>query len=164
MDAIVGIVEFYMMIILIRWNNFRKDTLMKNTKQILQALILSLIILVSIFGLSACNSTNSIDEKINNLLKDDLNSSVKITKLYYNEEKQGCFVEFQTSSYTDKAAIKLKTGEIEYESEFDYWSTKVGEHEYNQKILNSFYAEWNFSITVFEANGRPEDSSWKKIK
>ena len=137
---------------------------MKNTKQMQQMLFFALIVFTIIYVLYACNSTDSLDKKVNNLLKDDLNSSVRITKLYYNEEKQGCFVEFQTDSHTDKAAIKLNTGEIEYKSEFDYWSTKVGEHEYNQKIINSFYSEWNFSVAVFEHNGRPEDSDWERIK
>ena len=84
---------------------------------------------------------------------------------------------FETVSYTDKAAINLDAGTIVYESEFDYWSEKaeylrkqtpINEnelHKYNQKILNaSFYAEWSFSIVVFEANGRPEDNDWKRLK
>lgn len=148
---------------------------MKITKLILRFLILTLLILISIFSLSSCGHS-SIEKEVNKILKSDLQSSVEIVKLYHNEEKHGCFVEFQTSSYTDKAAINLDTGEIEYESEFDYWSTKAEElrnqkpinqselHKYNQKIINSFYAEWSFSVTVFETNSRPEDSDWERIK
>lgn len=136
---------------------------MKNLKQITRTIIITLLIIINIISLSSCGH-NSIEKEVNKILRDDLNSSVEIIKLYHNEEKQGCFVEFQTYSYADKAAIKLDTGEIEYKSEYDYWSSRVGEHYYNQKILNSFYAEWNFSVVVFEANGRPEDSNWKRIK
>lgn len=137
----------------------------------------TLLILATIFTLSSCSIfTNSTEKEINRLLKDDLNDSIKITKLYYNEEKQGCFVEFQTSTYTDKAAVHLDTGAIDYESEFDYYTEKAEElrnqnpinqeelHKCNQEILNSSYADWHFAIVVFEANGRPEDSSWKRIK
>lgn len=137
---------------------------MKTTKQILHTIILALLILISTLSLSSCGN-NSIEREVNKILKNDLNSSVEIIKLYYNEEKQGCVVEFKTSSYTDKAAIQLDTSEIVYESEYDYWSTKIGEHKYNQKILDSaWYAEWNFAVTIFEANGRPKDSDWEKIK
>ena len=143
---------------------------MKNIKKLTFQFFAFLLIVTMIFSLSSCNrhstekTVNTIEKKVNAMLKKDLNSSIEIIKLYYNEEKQGCFVMFETVSYADKAAINLDTGVIEYESEYDYWSTKIGEHEYNQKILNSFYAEWNFAITVFEANGRPKDSDWERIK
>ena len=147
---------------------------MKNTKQILHTIILILFILISTITLSSCGH-NSIEKEVNKILKDDLNASVEIIKLYYNEEKQGCFVEFQINLYTDKAAIKLETGEIEYKSEYDYWVAKAEQlrkqkpinevelHKYNQKIINSFYVGYSFSITVFEADGRPEDSDWQRI-
>ena len=149
---------------------------MKSTNKLLHTLTLALLIIASIFALLACNSTVSIEKKVDKLLEDDLNSSVKITKLYYNEEKQGCFVEFQTSTYTDKAAIHLDTGDIDYESEFDYYTEKAEKlrnqkpinqeelHKCNEKILNSSYPDWHFAIVVFEADGRPEDNDWKRIK
>ena len=148
---------------------------MKTIKQIFHTIILTLFISTCVFSLSSCVH-NSIEKKVRELLNDDLHSSVEIIKLYHNEEKQGCFVEFQTSLYTDKAAINLDTDEIVYESEFDYWTARAEElrkqnpinedelHKYNQKILNSVYAEWSFSVTIFEANGRPEDSNWERIK
>ena len=139
--------------------------------------ITAVILCVVIIGIvSPFSDAASIEKNINKLLKNDLNTSIEIIKLYHNEEKHGCFVEFQTRSYTDKAAINLNTEIIEYESEFDYWTAKAEElrnqkpinqtelHKYNQKIINSFYAEWSFSITVFEANGRPKDSDWERIK
>lgn len=149
---------------------------MRTTNKLLHTLTLALLIIASLLALSSCNSTISIENKINKLLEDDLNSSVEIIKLYYNEEEQGCFVEFQTSTYTDKAAIHLDTGLIEYESEFDYYAAKAEElrnqnpinenelHKYNQKIIDSSYPYWSFSVTVFEADGRPEDSDWERIK
>lgn len=86
-------------------------------------------------------------------------------------KKQCCFVEFKTNSHTDKTSIYLDTDVIECESAYDYWSAKFKElrnqklinqselHKYNQKIINSFYSEWSFSVTIFEVNGRPEDST-----
>ncbi len=136
---------------------------MKITKKILHTIALTLLSLIVVFSLSSCGH-NSIEKEANEILKEDLDTSVEIIKLYYNEEKQGYFVEFQTNSYTDKAAINLDTGVIEYESEFNDWSTKIGEHEYNQKIINSFYAEWSFSVAVFEHDGRPKDSDWERVK
>ncbi len=148
---------------------------MKTIKQILHTIIIALLILTNILVLFSCGKI-SIEKEVNEILSNDLNSSIKIIKLYHNEEKQGCFVEFQANSYTDKAAIKLDTGEIEYESEYDYWVVKAEQlrkqkpineselHKYNQKIINSFYIEYSFSVTVFEADGRPEESKWKRIK
>lgn len=148
---------------------------MKSIKQILHTIIFTLFILMSAFSLSSCRHS-SIEKEVNKILKNDLNTSVEIIKLYHNEEKHGCFVEFQTRSYADKAAIKLDIGEIEYESEFDYWTAKAEElrkqnpinenllHEYNQKIINSFYVGYSFSIAVFENDGCPEDSDWERIK
>ena len=112
--------------------------------------------------MSACNASK--ENEARNLLENDLNSSVEIIKLYYNDDKAGYFVEFKTNLYYDKAAINLDTGTIEYESEYDYWCTRIGEHKYNEKIINSFYPDWSFSVTCFEANGRPKDSDWKRIK
>lgn len=149
---------------------------MKSDNKLFHTLIISLLIITSIFALFACNSTISIEKKIDKLLEDDLNASVKITKLYYNEEKQGCFVEFQTNTYADKAAVHLDTGVIDYESEFDYYTEKAEKlrnqtpinqeelHKCNEKILNSSYAGWHFAIVVFEADGRPKDSDWERIK
>lgn len=138
-------------------------------------IITSLLIIVNIFMLTSCKH-NSTEKIVHEILRNDLNSSVEIIKLYYSEDKYGYFVEFKTNSYTDKAAIKLENNAIEYESEYNYWVAKAEQlrkqkpineielHKYNQKIINSFYAEWNFSVVVFEANGRPEDSDWKRIK
>lgn len=137
---------------------------MKTTKQNLHAILLALLILANVFLLSSCGY-NSIEKEVNEILKNDLGSSVEIIKLYYNEEEQGCFVEFQTRSYTDEAAIKLDTNEIVYKSDYDYWSTRIGEHKYNQKILDSaWFAGYQFSVAIYEADGRPEDSNWKRIK
>lgn len=115
----------------------------------------------------------SITEEI---LEEDLGNSVKITKLYFNEELQGCYVEFEAKNAKDAAAVHFDTGKIDYKSEFNYYSerakklraeTPIDEqalHECNQKILNSSYAEWNFAITVMENNGETTKNGWEKIK
>ena len=102
--------------------------------------------------------------------------SVKITALYYNEEAQGCFVEFTAKGSFDEAAVHLDTEDIDYKSEFDYYSmeakrlrtqTPINEtelHKCNQEILNSSYAEWNFAIAVMEADGKTKSNGWEKIK
>jgi len=145
-------------------------------KQNLHNIFFIFLIIINIVLLSSCGY-NSIEKEVNKILKEDLDTSIEIIKLYYNEEKQGCFVEFKTNSSVDNAAIKLDTNEIVYEKEYDYWCEKaeylrkqkpINEsllHEYNQKILDSaFYAEWHFSVTIFEANSRPKDSDWQRIK
>lgn len=113
---------------------------------------------------------------VEELLEKDLEASIKITKLYFNEEKQGCYVEFKANNSTDAAAVHLTTGKIDYKSEFNYYSeeakrlrsqTPINEqklHECNQKILNSSYAEWSFSITVIENDNNASKNGWEKIK
>ncbi|MBQ8772056.1 MAG: hypothetical protein IJZ28_02535 [Clostridia bacterium] len=136
---------------------------MKTTKKITLLLVLILLISASVLAFSSCADT-SIEVKVKELLKDDLNTSVEIIKLYYNEEKQGCYVEFKTTTYTDKAGIKLDTNEIVYKSDYDYWSTRIGEHKYNQKILDAaWFAGYQFSVAIYENEGRPQDSDWKRI-
>ena len=136
---------------------------MRTTKKITLLLVLILLISSITLTFSACVNT-SIVRKVHELLKNDLNTSIEIIKLYYNEEKQGCYVEFQTNTYSDKAAIKLDTNEIVYKSEYDYWSTRIGEHKYNQKILDSaWFAGYQFSVAIYENDGRPDDSDWKRI-
>lgn len=146
---------------------------MKITSKFARLFSFLIIIVTSIFILSSCGT---IDSKVSKLLKNDLNASVEIIKLYYNEEKQGCFVEFQTRTYTDKAVVHLDTGKIEYESDYDYYVEKAEElrnqkpinenelHKYNQKILDSSYPYWSFSVSVFEIDGSPKDSNWTRIK
>lgn len=113
---------------------------------------------------------------VEELLEKDLEASIKITKLYFNEEKQGCYVEFEANNSADAAAVHLTTGKIDYKSEFNYYSeeakrlrsqTPINEqklHECNQKILNSSYAEWSFSITVIENDNNASKNGWEKIK
>ncbi|MBQ2710782.1 MAG: hypothetical protein IJF66_02430 [Clostridia bacterium] len=136
---------------------------MKYTKKITLLLVLTLLISASVLAFSSCADT-SIKVKVKELLKDDLNTSIEIIKLYYNEKEQGCFVEFQTKTYSDTAAIKLDTNEIVYKSDYDYWSTRIGEHKYNQKILDAaWFAGYQFSVAIYENDGRPNDSDWKRI-
>lgn len=113
---------------------------------------------------------------VEELLEEDLEASIKITKLYFNEENQGCYVEFKANNTADAAAVHLSTGKIDYKSEFNYYSeeakrlrvqTPINEqklHECNQKILNSSYAEWSFSITVIENDRDASKNGWEKIK
>ncbi len=122
--------------------------------------------------ITAKNAKSVVEE----LLEEDLEASIKITKLYFNKEKQGCYVEFKVNNSADAAAVHLSTGQIDYKSEFDYYSmeakrlrtqTPINEqklHECNQKILNSSYAEWSFSITVIENDRDASKNGWEKIK
>ena len=105
-----------------------------------------------------------------------MGASIKNTKLYFNEKKQGCYVEFKANISANAAAVHLDTEEIDYKSEFNYYSeeakrlrtqTPINEqklHECNQKILNSSYAEWSFSITVIENDRNASKNGWEKIK
>ena len=119
---------------------------------------------------------NGIENDVKKILEDDMVSSVKISTLYYNEEKQGCLVEFETETSIDIAAIHLDTGKIDYKSEFNFYSDKAERlrkqrpideqelHKCNQKILESSYADWSFTIAVMKANGETEKNGWVKVK
>ena len=129
------------------------------------------LIITFVFG-----GNRGVSGEVERLLEDDLGKSVKITALYYNEEAQGCFVEFAARGSFDEAAVHLDTEDIDYKSEFEYYSeraeklraqTPINEselHKCNQEILNSSYAEWNFTIAIMEADGETERNGWKKIK
>ena len=145
----------------------------KNRTWIFAACGVVVLTLVIIFIFSG---NRGVSGEIEKLLEDDLGESVKITALYYNEEAQGCFVEFTAGGSFDEAAVHLDTEDIDYKSEFEYYSeraerlraqTPINEtelHKCNQEILNSSYAEWNFTIAVMEADGETEYNGWKKIK
>ena len=145
----------------------------KNRKWIFVAFGLVVLTLIMIFIFSG---NRGVSGEIERLLEDDLDKSVKITALYYNEETEGCFVEFTAGGSFDEAAVHLDTEDIDYKSEFEYYSEKAERlraqtpinetelHKCNQEILNSSYAEWNFTIAVMEADGENEYNGWKKIK
>ena len=142
---------------------------MKRLVSILSAVVLTL-------GLVACGGSNAIEKQVVAILEEDLGTSVQITTLYYNEDKNGCFAEIKTEEYTDVAAVHMESKFVDYESEFDFYSilaeqlrkqnpiNEAALHECNDKIINSSYAEWNFEIAVFETNGTLEENGWKKIK
>lgn len=122
-------------------------------------------------------NNTGVEYEVKNILEDDLRTSVDISELYYNEEKQGCFVKFKTKSSRDEAAIHLDTQKIYYESEFDYYTARaetlsqqkpINEtelHECNQKILEfSSYAEWGFTTALMKANGEKEWNGWTRLK
>ena len=117
---------------------------------------------------------NGIENEVKTILEDNLGSSVKITTLYYNEDKQGCLVEFETKNSVDIAAVHLDSGKVEYQSEYDYYSTRAEKlrkqspineqelHKCNQKILEcSDLISWKFSIKL---NGATDENGWKRIK
>lgn len=117
---------------------------------------------------------NGIENEVKAILEDDLGSSVKITTLYYNEDKQGCLVEFETKNSVDIAAVHLDSGKVEYQSEYDYYSTRAEKlrkqspineqelHKCNQKILEcSDLISWKFSVKL---NGATDENGWKRIK
>lgn len=145
----------------------------KNRKWIFAAcgVVVLTLIIIFIFG-----GNRGVSGEVERLLEDDLGKSVKIIALYYNEEAQGCFVEFTAGGSFDEAAVHLKTEDIDYKSEFEYYSEKAERlraqtpinetelHKCNQEILNSSYAEWNFTIAIMEADGEDEYNGWKKIK
>lgn len=135
------------------------------------AFALILVIVILFFG-----GNDNVSKKVESLLEKDLNTSVKITELYYNEEIQGCFVEFTAKGSYDEAAVHLDTEDIDYKSEFEYYSEKAEKlraqvpideqklHECNLMILNSSYPDWNFTKVVMEANGETGRNGWEKIK
>lgn len=135
------------------------------------AIALFLVIVILFFG-----GNDNVTKDVESILEKDLNTSVKITTLYYNEEAQGCFVEFTTEGSFDAAAVHLDTGDIDYKSKFNYYSEKAERlraqspinetelHKCNQEILNSSYAEWNFTVAVMKADGTVESNGWKKVK
>lgn len=145
----------------------------KNRTWIFAACGVVVLALVIIFIFSG---NKGVSGEIEKLLEDDLGESVKITALYYNEEAQGCFVEFTAGGSFDEAAVHLDTEDIDYKSEFEYYSEKAERlraqtpinetelHKCNQEILNSSYAEWNFTIAVMEADGKTKSNGWEKIK
>ena len=145
----------------------------KNRTWIFAACGVVVFALVIIFIFSG---NKGVSGEIEKLLEDDLGESVKITALYYNEEAQGCFVEFTAGGSFDEAAVHLDTEDIDYKSEFEYYSEKAERlraqtpinetelHKCNQEILNSSYAEWNFTIAVMEADGKTKSNGWEKIK
>ena len=155
-------------------NNVCAETLaskLKNKKWIFVVCGVLAIILIAIFALGG---NNGVAQNVEKMLEDDLGTSVTIIKLYYNEEKQGCLVEFTSNSSRDIAAVHLDTGNIEYQSEFDYYSERaeqlrkqkpINEQELrkcNQKILEcSDLIGWKFTLNT---EGATEENGWDKLK
>lgn len=121
-------------------------------------------------------NTAGVEHEAKSILEDDLGTSIDILELYYNEEEQGCFVKFKTKSSRDEAAVRLDTKKVDYESEFNYYSDRAETlrqqnpidetelHKCNQKILDSLYAKWGFTIAAMKYNGETEWNGWIQLK
>lgn len=117
-----------------------------------------------------------VEYEVKSILENDLGTSVDILELYYNEEEQGCFVKFKTKTSRDEAAVRLDTHKVDYKSEFNYYSDRaetlrqqkpINEtelHKCNQKILESLYAEWGFTVAAMKSNGETEWNGWTRLK
>ena len=132
------------------------------------------ILVVALIAIFTFGGNDGVTQKVEKLLEYDLGTSVTITKLYYNKDKQGCLVEFTSKASTDVAAVHLDTGKIEYQSEFDYYSNMAEKlrkqkpineqelHKCNQKILEcADLTGWKFTISL---NGATKENGWERIK
>lgn len=140
----------------------------KNKKWIFAVCGVIAVVLIAIF---AFGGNNSLVKDVEKILEDDLGSSVTITHLYYNEEKQACLVEFKTSYSTEVAAVYLDSGKALYDSDFDYYTNKMNtattsseRGKWASKVLEySDLAGWKFTVATSSTEELLE-YGWKKIK
>ena len=152
-------------------NIFTNQVSSENRRRQKRGVVLTcvLVLVLCIIVKSCTGVDNGAVNNVENLLQEDLGTSVRITELYYHENNQAYLVEFKTEKGADIAAVYLNSGEILYDSDFEYYQSKFNNAsgtsergKWASKVLEyADLADWEFSILV---NGATQKNGWKQIK
>lgn len=104
------------------------------------------------------------------MIKNDCGRNINVYTVHYNEEQNGCYVEFSIDGVEDSACVHFDTNTVGYESVWDRMSAKVDDpyitdeqrHEYAKEAvayLDYYYAGWSYN--VFMHGG--VDGEWKLV-
>lgn len=103
------------------------------------------------------------------IIEEDYGKSVDIKAIYYNEEQEGCVIEFTCDGMSDIACIDLEEKSIGYESVFLKMGEKMNDtslsdeerQTYAVRIIEYPYdAIWVYGVIANGTSGK----AWKKVQ
>ncbi len=107
--------------------------------------------------------------KATKIIETDLGYSIDVINIYYNEEQQGCVVEFYGNGIKETACVYLDDNKVGYESIYNQYieqSNNAVTNEEKQKcaqrvVAYPYNVYWILNLTM---NGTNDESGWEKIK
>ncbi len=139
-------------------------------------LIVSVVIVVMVCVICVIKMFSNNDSPANqaiNIIEADFGKKVNIIAIYYNEEQNGCIIEFTSNGMSDVACVHLDDKSIGYESMFDkmaeVFSEKINDPSLSDKEKQNYAkqaveypydAAWVYNL---HRNGT-RGSGWEKVK
>ena len=146
----------------------KKQKKRKKTKCFLLGLFCTVLLLGGIFTVLLYNLKSPAYRAIR-ILKNDYGQKVNVYSVYYNEEYNGCYIEFASGGIEDSACIHFDNNTIGYESEFERLASRDNESlskeqrkKYAQEVVaySDYYdPTWAYVIVV---NGTL-NSDWELV-
>lgn len=138
-------------------------------KKLIIVSVAIVFIVCSIFAVKIISNLGNPANQAIKIIEADYGKDINITAVYYNEEQNGCIIEFSSRGMPDVACVHLADQSIGYESIYEELSEKTNDtslsNEEKQKyaaqiIEYSYDAFWVYDLFMNGTNG----SGWEKVQ
>ena len=115
-----------------------------------------------------CNNGSAANQAIK-ILEADFGKKVNIIAVYYNEENNGCIIEFTSNGMSDIACVHLEDKSIGYESIYEEMSEMINDTSLSNEEIQKYATQaveypydvfWVYDLIM---NGTSE-SAWEKVQ
>ena len=138
-----------------------------NPKMVIIPIIL-VVIICTVCIIKVVVDSGSPAKQAVKLINADYGKDIDISAVYYNEEQNGCIVEFTSNGIEDVACVHLEEKLIGYESEYEALAEKMDtaysyedKQKYALQIIEYPYdALWVYNLYMYGTSG----SGWKKVE
>lgn len=118
----------------------KKQKKRRKTKRLLIGLLCTVLILGGIFVVLLYNFRSPYYRAIR-ILEDDYGQKVNVYSVYYNEEYNGCYVEFASGGIEDSACVHFDSNTVGYESEFERLASRSDNDSLSEKQRQKYAQE-----------------------
>lgn len=149
---------------------YKDERKAKRNKKIFIIPVSIVVILMCIFCiLKLIDNNNSPANQTIKIIELDYGKNINITSIFYNEEQNGCIIEFSSGGVSDVACVHLKDKTIGYESVYENMSEKSNDlslsdsdkQKYAVQIIEYPYdAMWVYDLFANGTSG----SKWEKVQ
>lgn len=144
----------------------RRNPIRKKLLIILSVIIIILCVICVVNFFS--NNGTPLNQAVR-IIEEDYGKDINITAVYYNEEQNGCIIEFMYHGISDVACVHLEDQSIGYESIYEEMTEKINDtslsdeekQKYAAQVIGYPYdALWVYDLFM---NGTNE-SEWEKVQ
>lgn len=138
-------------------------------KKMIVILVLFFLIICGVGIILILGGSGNPAKQAIKIIEDDYGKKVNITAVYYNEEENGCIVEFTSGGIEDEACVHLDDKTVGYVSVYEELTDKMQDEslsreeqqKYAKEIVNYPYdVFWVYNLVMHG----PEASDWEKIQ